>query len=352
MAIIFEDALKRDIASGSFAPAYILFGDDSYLKKLYCDKICEKAVDGDPFFNLQIFNGLCELQPIFDAVGQYPLMSSRKCVVLNDYDIDHASKSELDALISLFSNLNDTCVLVLRFDGVEFDPNSRKNSKAKNIVAALEKNGGKAVNLNHRKPSELIKTLVSGAQKRGCKMENDAAVLLLDTVGSDLNNLSRELEKLCFYKKDGVIDKAAVELLCAKSVEASVFDLMDYVFGCDITKALSLLDDLFYTRVEPMIILYTVSGAFVDLYRVFAAKKAGVPISQIAADFGYGKRAFLLERQTARLKKFDEKRLRLCFEELLLADHRLKSFSADERIVLEELVVKLCYIISKGEAVC
>jgi len=348
MAIIFEDALKKDIRDGNFAPAYILFGEDAYLKKLYADRIAEKSVDGDPFFNLHIFNGICDLQLLYDAVNQYPLMSNKKCVVLNDYDIEHASKSEFDGLISLFSQLNESCVLVLRFDSVEFDPNSKKNSKAKNIVSAAEKAGGKAVQLGHRKESELVKMLVDGAVKRGCKKEASTARFLLETVGSDLNILRNELEKLCHFKKDGIIDRGTVELLCAKSVEASVYDLTKYIFSFDTASALSLLDNLFYTRVEPMIILYTISSSFVDLYRAASVSKSGTNITQAANDFGYGKRAFLLERAAKTVGRFDGKRLEYCFDALIEADRRLKSFGSDERIILEELIVRLCYILSKG----
>ena len=39
MAIAFEDALKKNIASGQFLPVNVLFGDDGYLKKNYADKI-------------------------------------------------------------------------------------------------------------------------------------------------------------------------------------------------------------------------------------------------------------------------------------------------------------------------
>ncbi|MFQ8953748.1 MAG: hypothetical protein ACLR56_12565 [Oscillospiraceae bacterium] len=47
------------------------------------------------------------------------------------------------------------------------------------------------------------------------------------------------------------------------------------------------LDELFFMRLEPMIILYTVSSAYVDLYRVFVCRKKGMKNSEIAAEFGY-----------------------------------------------------------------
>ena len=51
------------------------------------------------------------------------------------------------------------------------------------------------------------------------------------------------------------------------------------------------------------------------------------------------------------MRLFDFKKLCLSFEALVDADRRLKSNGADGRIILEQLVVRLIYIIAKGEAV-
>lgn len=342
-----EDQLKKDISSGSFAPVYILFGDDAYLKKHYTDRICDKAYGGDSFFNLQKFEGETALQNVYDAVNQFPMMADRKCVVLTDYDFEHADKADYDKLCELLSSSQPECVLLLRFDSVEVDP--KHSSKAKGIISAAEKNGGRIVALNHRKPFELVKMLVKGAEKRGCRFEEKAAKLLVETAGEDINLLVNELEKLCAYVGDGTIGCDTVELVCTKSVEASVYDLTRLIFSCDLTRALSQLNDMFFMRIEPITIFYIVSAAFVDAYRVYAGAKAKTPNSELARLFGYKNRAFVLDKAAASLQRLDEKRFVLCFDALLQADRSLKSFGFDPNTVLEELTVRLVYIIAGGE---
>lgn len=100
-----------------------------------------------------------------------------------------------------------------------------------------------------------------------------------------------------------------------------------------------------------MIILHTASSAYVDIYRVYSCTKSKCPISQIAKEFGYKNRAFVLERAAKNLKKLSVKQISLSFEALLEADKGLKSFAFEPRTVLEKLTVKLVYIIAKGEAV-
>ena len=125
MPIVYEDDIRRDINSKHFSPIYLIFGDDLYLKNHYKDTLAKKSYDGDPFFNLQKFEGDADLQEVFDAVNQFPMMADRKCVVLSDFDFEHCSKSGFDRFIELFSNANDTCVLVVSFDNIEFDANLR-----------------------------------------------------------------------------------------------------------------------------------------------------------------------------------------------------------------------------------
>lgn len=349
MAVINEDALKKDISSLNLAPVYLLFGEDLYLKKHYCDLISDKSYSGDPFFNLQRFEGNVDLQEVYDAVNQYPMMSDKKCVVLVDYDFEHAAKSDFDRLCSLLENPYDTCVFIVRFDSVPF--NAKNGTKEKKLIAATEKGNGKAVALDHRTAAGLVKMLTSGATKRGCRMQDVAARYLVETVGEDINILRNELDKLCSFVNGGEIEKKTIDKVCIKSVEASVYDYVKAIMAGDISAALKLLDDMFYMRLEPMIILHTAATNYVDIYRAHVARKGQVPMQQMAQDFGYGKRAFVLTRACDYLKKMDSKRIKLSFDALLEADNALKSFGADERIILEKLTVKLVYIMLKGENV-
>lgn len=348
MAILFEDTVKKDISSGNFATGYILFGDDAYLKKLYTDKIADKTSGLDSLFDLQKFSGDCDLQEVFDAVLQFPMMTDKRCVILTDFDCDKASKNDLERLCSLLENLNDTCVFILRFDTVDFDV--KKSSKVKKVVAAMEKSGGKIIKLDHRKPAELSKMLCDGANKRGCKMDSIVAKYLIENVGNDINILKNELDKLCHFLGSGVIDKGIVDKVCIKTTEASIYDLTAKIFSCNPSGALKLLDDLFFMRIEPMIILYTISGAYIDMYRVFAARKKDIKNNEVASVFGYRGREFVLDKAATNLRVLDGQKFKLSFDALLDAERSLKSFGGNERTILEALIVRLCFIIAKGRA--
>ena len=350
MPILYEEDIRRDINSKLFSQIYLIFGDDLYLKNHYKDTLAKKSYDGDPFFNLQKFEGDCDLQEVFDAVNQFPMMAQRKCVVLSDFDFEHCSKSDFDRFIELFSNANDTCVLVVSFDNINFD--AKRGAKEKKIISAVEKMGGKCVEINHRSITALVKTLSDGAKKRGCNFGEIAARHLIEISGNDLSTLQNELNKLCAFVGSGDISKQIVEQIAVKSVDASVYEYVKQIFAGNVSSAIKVLDDMFFMRIEPMVILSVASSSYVDIYRAHTANLAGATKADISADFKYPKnKLFLIDRATTTLKKFNGVKLRLSLQALAEADKALKSFGADPRAVLEQLTVKLVYILTKGETV-
>ena len=350
MPIVYEEVLRKDISAKHFASVYLIFGDDSYLKNYYRDTLAKKSYDGDPFFNLQKFEGDCDLQDVFDAVNQFPMMAERKCVTLSDFDFEHAAKSDFDRLLELISCANGTCVLIICFDTVDFD--AKRGAKEKKILSAIEKVGGVVAEINHRSITALVKTLSDGAKKRGCNFGEIAARYLIEISGNDLSTLQNELNKLCAFVGSGDISKETVEQIAVKSVDASVYEYVKQILCGNVSVALTMLDDMFFMRIEPMIILSTAASSYVDIYRAYTANIKGVSKADIAADFKYPKnKLFLIDRAAQNLKNFNSAKLRLSLAAIADADKALKSFGAEARAVLEQLTVKLVYIITKGEGV-
>ena len=116
MPICYEQQLKSSLEQGRLHGVYLFFGDDLYLKNLYLDKIISKAEVKDDIFNLHIFESSTELQQVYDAVLQFPMMSDKKCVILKDYDFEDADKEDYDRLVALLKENIETAVFILWFD--------------------------------------------------------------------------------------------------------------------------------------------------------------------------------------------------------------------------------------------
>ncbi len=349
MAICNEFAIKNDIKDKNFAPCYIIFGNDGFLKKQNAENIIKAIVPPDDVFNFQKFSGECDLQEVYDAKEQLPMMADKKCVVLKDYEYEACDKADFDRLIALCGEANDETVFILWFDRIEFG--EKHSDKCRKLISAAEKCGGKAVLINHRQTGELVKMIVTAVNKRGSAISSDAARYLVEYVSEDIDIIRNEIEKLCAFVNGGTIDKGIINKVCIKNIEQSVYELSGEILKCNVGGALKILDDLFFLRVKPLAILGTVSSLYLDLFRVYAAKAAAVPISKVAEDFDYGKRSFLLERAAKSIGDISVTQLKLSLEEIARADKALKSFSSADRMVLEQMIVRLSYIISKGESI-
>ncbi|MBR0466311.1 MAG: DNA polymerase III subunit delta [Clostridia bacterium] len=347
MDIVYENQIKNDIKRGALSPVYVLFGEDSYLKKHYTDKIVDAVCNGDTDFNLQVFEQSANMQNVYEAVNQFPMMSDKRCVVINDYDYEHADKDELERLYQILADIPSTTVLVLRFDSVPFE--HKKNTKAKKIIANAEKSGGRAVMLGHREQGDLVSMLVRGAKKRGASISVDNAKYLINITGEDINSLTNEIDKLCLFVENGEITKENIDFVSSKTIDASVYDYVKQIIALNITAALGILDDMFYMHVEPIAILYSISSCYVDMYRLFALNAAGKSREELIEDFSYGNRSFVVGNAAYNLKKFNQKKLNDSLVLLLKTDTELKSMSGGERIILEELTVKLARIIASED---
>ena len=343
-----DRALKSSLETGVTLPVYIIAGEDVYLKKQALDRIIAATVEPGDDMNLIRFAHNVELQQVYDELNGFPIMADKKCVVLVDYDINDADKSDFENLLELAGDPVDTSVFVIYFGNTEID--FKKSDRFKKLLAAAEKAGGALVRTDHKTSGELARWLVASAKKRGCNMSPNAATYMVEVCSADVSTLSGEIEKLCFFVDGGDITRETVDRVCVKSIEASVNDLSAKIMAGDSAAALKFLDELFFANVEPYLIFYNIASSVIDMFRVLAAKAVGKRPEDIAGPFKYGKREFLLRRAQANLKKFDAKKLDLAFDALIKAEGELKSFGGGERLILEKLIVRIIYIMKTGEA--
>lgn len=344
-----EAQLKKQIQAAALAPVYLLYGEEHYLIRHYVNRIIHKAVTANTEFNLDTYDEKVPLQQIYDAAMAFPLMSEKKCVNVCDLPVDKLSLSDFKALIGLVSDPNPTTVLLLWFETVQI-PQKGMPDRFKKLLAAVEKGGGTVVCFPHKSEAEITALLCNGAAKRLCRMQPTTAKHMISLCGDSLFLLMNELEKLCAYAagQGGVITNAMVDAVCSRTIEASAYGLSRALFAGRLPEALRLLDDLFFMRTEPLILLAGIADSYIDIYRFLAAQKAGLSKAQAAQQLGYGNRAFRLDYAERHARQLDADAVLLSLQAIAEADGRLKGSREEPKTVLESLLVTLAYIKSKG----
>ena len=348
MAKITETELKAQIKTGEYSNAYFIFGQEGYLKNHYVNLLKKKIVEPTfEDFNFHSYNGKdTTMDEILKDAELLPMMSNYNFVLVCDYPFDK-SESDIKLLQEFLKDIPETTVLVFWYDALEFpfkNKDGKVSAKATKLENAFAK-AGSVVELNCKTEAELSKMLVAGFKKRGYELTPNLAKYLIAISGTDIQTLQNETEKICFYLKEEEVTKDIIDKLATKSFQARVNDLSKAILAGDGNKAYSVLNALFYNEknVKSDYLLGTITKSFVDMYRVKCAKAAGKPAMDIKNYFFYQYDSYINNavRDSANLSI---KQLRKSLDVLMDADNALKSTSADDRLVFEELVVKLMLI--------
>lgn len=336
MPILNESALKDKLKENPVG-VYLIYGEESYLKKTYIDKIVSKTVDSAfEDFNFHAFDGKeSTLSDIYESAQAVPMMAETKCVLVKDFPLDTLDENGFEQLERVVEENPDDCALVFSF--VAYEPKGAKWNKA---IKLFEKHGY-AVKLDKKTSLELSKMLENGAKRRGKPFAKGVASYLITCVGSDLNTLLNETEKVCAYAQGEEVLKSDVDAVCIKSLDAKVFDMIKDLTAGRFDSAFRKLSLLFEQREDEFQILGALIAQYSDIYRAKAAVKSGNRAEIIAKYYNYAGKEFRLTNAARNGSSLSFEAIGECIEILLQADNTLKSSALDKRMVLEQTVVKL-----------
>lgn len=341
MAKIEEPRLKADLKAGQLARVYFLFGEEHFLTKTYENKIIEAALGKEPSdLNFVRFNEAPPSDTLSDFADSMPFFAEYKVIVINDLDADKLDNAEMKAYTDIIAQLPDTTVLIISQTGIEIDSKKPK-AKMKKLMEAAEKYGI-LCEMKHMSASQLAQMAIKKAARLNCNLSQENAVLLAELCGKDMNLLSTEVQKLCDFTGSGEITREAIDSLVPKLVDTSIYTLASELFAGNTAKAFHVLDDLFIQRIEPVIILSTLSGHFVDCYRAKLAQLSKKTANDAAAAFNYPRnRTFVMTKAFGSVKYLSVEYLKRCVDILYETNLLLNSSRADRRTLIERALTEI-----------
>lgn len=338
-----ESELKKHLNSGKFCNLYLCFGEEKMLVKR-CAELIEKKITGGDMneFNYHVFDNDSDLADISVCADMIPFMSEWNILRVNDMDIDKLRKDDFEALMKIVQNVSAQTVVIFAMPTLEATSKTAK-AQFKKLIAYADKNGV-CMELGHRTGLMLERDMCKWAKAGGCSMSELTAHALIQTAGEDLNRLNAEMKKLTAYADGAEITPEMIDLLVSKTAEASVYDLFGWIVEGKTDKALSAIDTLFYQQISGVYICTVLSGAYLDAYRARIGGEAGKPNSAVADDFGYKKRAWVLDKIARQIRRVTTSSLRHSIDELVDTQTRMVTETVDERIEIERLVCELSLI--------
>lgn len=333
-----EQALSTALKGGTVEKIYLLYGQDEYLKERYATLIVDKALGGaDRTFNYQRFDGKrLSLDALYDSVLTLPMLAERRVILVDDLEVDKLVAADIKKLHQILEEVEEGAVVLFLMRQSPFLP--KKSAKCRNLLELVEKRGG-AIELGGRSGSDLLRFLKAHFERAGCQVETEELRFLISRAGEEMLPLTREADKLAAYAgPGGRVTREAIAALVPGAVEAEVFDLSKAILRLDYQGAMTILEKLRYLREPEGNILYTLSMAFVDLYRAKAARHSGVEVAQVVGAFDYKGRDFRVKNAMRDCAKISLTALKSALELLSTCDYQLKSARTDPQVLLQQTV--------------
>lgn len=342
MPVIDEEKFSKMLKNGLSGNIFFLFGEDTYLKDYYCEKLIDLTVDENlRFFNLHTYqDDETDLETIFADADNLPMMADKTCLLVRNFPLASLNADALKKLESQLRDIPETTILVFFYNALEVQYTPYKYSKW-NAVVNLFAKCGFAVQLDHRTPERMAKMLVSKAKTKGTSIDPEEALYLVQCVGDDMQTLMNEFNKICAFSEGEKITKEMIDRTAVKSVEATVYDIGLAICSGDIDKAFSILNEVLRQKTEVQLIIGALANTYVNIYRYKIALNAGKGYNDFAETFNYKNASLAFRDLSAFTRKSTIGSIRKAIGILSEADVRAKSTKVDERIFMTEVIAKL-----------
>ena len=250
--------IVKDARSGKFSPVYLLMGDEPYYVDMVCDAILEHCLDeSEKDFNQTVCYGSdVNADTVITAARRYPMFADRQLVVVKEAQM----MKTLEELAVYCAKPLESTVLVIAMHGARAD---KRKSLYKNVSKV-----GVVVDSMQLKDYEMPQWISMYYQTRGLRIAPDAAALLGEHAGTDLNKIAIETEKMLKNLPEGAVEVSAedVEKNVGISRQFSIFELTKELSLRNSPKALKIA--AYIGSSAKFAMPMAVSALYVHFYRI------------------------------------------------------------------------------------
>lgn len=343
----FNNALK----SGTIPSFWYFGGSEEYLKSKCRRALLKKLVvppEARQTDYTEFEMAFIKADEIEEAVSFFPLIASRRVVVLRGFNPGLFDKAAYDSFSAAVKNLPPSSVFIIS-DHSDLYGKIRKTdtayTRSRQIAAIAEKTGVYAEFMVSRYSSDLNKFVFSQLSKYGSRADRDVCELIAQLCDNDMQAISNECAKLGAYASGEAITEETVRQMVPSSVSASAFDLVNAVINGKPKEAVRILTSLVNAGAEPVAVSAAVISTYTELAKASCARAHGASYADALQGYGYTrKNEWKFKRawsQSSRLRPdYAEECLRLA----LRADQTLKSSKINKSAVIIRLIADLCLV--------
>ena len=223
------EEIARDLKNRVYKPVYYLMGEESYYIDRISDYIAQTVLtEEEREFNQTILYGVdTDVASIINAAKRYPMMSEYQVVIVKE--AQNVKKIE-ELSYYLQKPLMSTILVICHKNGVL--------DKRKKLAAEISKIGV-LFESKKMKDAQLPGFIASYLKRKQVDIEPKASEMMAEFVGTDLNRMAGELDKLIITLPAGSrrITPEQIERNIGVSKDYNNFELRNALLTRDVLKA-------------------------------------------------------------------------------------------------------------------
>jgi DNA polymerase-3 subunit delta len=337
MNILKVQDFSKLISSQKISPVYLLTGEESYFINMCLNKIEKLTAAND--LNREVFYASeSSADDILNALQTLPFLSEIRVVIVKG--VNKMKVVDADRLTGYLSNIIETsCLILLYFD------NYKKEIVAKRkefINKCIYSKNCISVNCRKQYENEVKEFIKNEFAQKGKEVSYDVISKIIEENGTDLLNISNEIEKMSLFagknKKD--ITQEDLEKISGHTKETDVHALSYGIEAKDLKSAMFVLEKLLTEGEEPVIILSAISSAVRKMLNAKSMiEEQGLSATETA--FALKIHNFFAETFFTNLKKHSTNTLKESLKTILKTDVAIKTGTNDAASALEKSVLSI-----------
>ena len=268
--------ISEDVKNNDFAPVYLIYGDEPYLRENYRNQLIKALVSPGDNLNFASFSG-DNIDPadVISLAVTLPFMAEKRVIHVKDSGFFKKSNDEIADYVA---DPSDSTVLIFDESDVE--------KKGKCYLAAVRK--GYDAPANKFDEVLLKRWIRAGFKRQGKLVSDDAVEALIERVGDELTPLDMEIKKLSSYAFDrDAVTKDDVILMVARSPSFNIFAMMDAIADHRMEEAVGIYYEMAGDKKQSAYgVLNRIENHFRSMLIVCELKQKGLNPGQISNETG------------------------------------------------------------------
>ena len=223
------EEIARNLKNKIYAPVYFLMGEEDYYIDRIADYILEHVLtETEKEFNQTVLYGSdTDITTVINAAKRYPMMSKYQVLVVKEAQ----NLKNLEELSYYLKKPMPSTILVICYKHGSLD-------KRKKLTVELDK-AGVLFESKKLKDAQLPGFITSYLKRKQVEIEPKASEMMAEFVGTDLNRMAGELEKLIITLPKGQrrITPEQIERNIGISKDFNNFELRNALIEKDVFKA-------------------------------------------------------------------------------------------------------------------